>query len=137
MGNLGIAIFWGGNMNTKIANYADEYIVLCSQLCQKAEDYTKEKVAEHNRAMKKLSKLKNDMYKDLRLTESVYSTLLSNEDAYVQQTAATDCLLLNIHVGTSVKILKKVYRCGDRMSAMGAKRTLLIWEGKLSPDEPF
>ena len=124
-------------MKLKTNNYVDEYIMLCSQLCKKAEDYTKEKVAKHNIAMRKLTKLKEGMYIDDQLTENVYSILLNCEDGYVQQTAATDCLLLNIHVDTSVEILKKISRGGNRMSAMGAKRTLLIWEGKLSPSDPF
>ena len=137
MGNLGVALFWGEDMKLKTNDYVDEYIILCSQLCKKAEDYTKEKVAKHNMAMKKIEKLKKHMYLDAQLTESVYSILLNCKDPYVQQTAATDCLLLKIHVDASVKILKSISRCGDRMSAMEAKRTLLIWKGKINPSDPF
>ena len=46
-GGLGIAISWGANMKLKRSDYVDEYITLCSQLCKKAEDYTKEKVSMH------------------------------------------------------------------------------------------
>ena len=137
MGSLGTSIFWGGCMKLIINDCVEEYIMLCSQLCKKAEDYTKEKVARHNVAMKKLNKLKKNMYMVPELAENVYRVLLNCEESYVQQTAATDCLMINIHVDASVKILKRISSCGDRMSAMGAKRTLLIWEGKLSPSDPF
>ena len=137
MGNLGIAVFWGRSMKSNTNNYVDKYIMLCSQLCKTVEDYANVKVAKHNRAVKKLIKLKEQMYADDELTEKVYKILLSYEDTHVQQSAATDCLRLNIYTNTSVKILKSIIQNGDRMSAMGAERTLLIWEGKLSPDKPF
>ena len=124
-------------MKSNTNNYVDKYIMLCSQLCKTVEDYTNKKVAKHNRAVKKLIKLKEQMYADDELTEKVYKILLSYEDTHVQQSAATDCLRLNIYTYTSVKILKSIIQNGDRMSAMGAERTLLIWEGKLSPDKPF
>ena len=124
-------------MKLKRNNYVDEYIVLCSQLCKKAEDYTKEKVSMHNSAMRRLNKLKKSMYVDNELTKDVYRVLLDCKDTYVQQTAATDCLRLNIYIDLSVSILKKICRYGDRTSAMGARRTLLIWEGKLNPSDPF
>lgn len=137
MGNLGATVFWGECMKLKTNNYVKEYIMLCSQMCKMPEDYTKENVKRHNIAMRKLNKLKESIHIDNELTENVYRILLECEDAYVQQTAATDCLQLNIYVDDSVEILKKISRCGDKMSAMGAKRTLLIWEGKLNPRDPF
>ena len=77
------------------------------------------------------------MNTDSQLTESVYSLLLNCEDIYVQQSAATDCLLLKIHIDASVKILKKVSRSRNRMLSMEAKRALLIWKGKIGPYDPF
>lgn len=124
-------------MELTINNCVDEYVLLCSQLCKNEEDYTKEKVSKHNAAMRKLNKLKKNMNTDSQLTESVYSLLLNCEDIYVQQSAATDCLLLKIHIDTSVKILKKVSRSRNRMLSMEAKRALLIWKGKIGPYDPF
>lgn len=139
MGNLGVTIFWGENMNAKADSYAKEYIMLCSQLCKKAEDYTKIKVRKHNKAIDKLNQIREEMSKDQELTEEVYRILLGCEDSYVQKSAASDCLRLNIHVHTKIalKIIKKTIRHGDRMAAMGATRTLKIWKGKLDPNDPF
>jgi len=126
-----------GFVNSKVDHYVDEYIMLCAQMCKKAEDYTKEKVAVHNKAVQKMHTLQENMRVDPQFAERVYSVLLNSDDAYVQQSAATACLFSNIHIRTAVKILKRIRRRGDRMSAMAAKRNLLIWKGKLSPDEPF
>ena len=135
---MGYAIFWGRNMNTNnVRSFVDEYILLCTQLCKKADDYTKENVAKHNKAMKKLNVLRKEMYNDIQFAERVYKALLYHPEVYVQQSAATDCLRLNIHTNDSVKILKNICKQGDRMSSMSAKRTLLIWEGKLNPNDPF
>ena len=137
MGDLGVMVFWGESMKYDLNYCVDEYIALCSRLCRKPEDYTKEKVAMHNKCMKKLNALKKDMYTDVQLTECVYSVLLNHKDIYVQQSAATDCLTLNIHISKAIGILKWIIQHGDRMSAMGAKRTLLIWEGKIRASDPF
>ena len=77
MGYLGTAIFWSRRMKFNTSNYVDEYILLCSRLCKKAEDYTKEKVARHNTAMRRINKLKKSMYMDFELTEEVYKVLLN------------------------------------------------------------
>ena len=111
--------------------------MLCSQFCKEAEDYTKENVANHNKAIKKMNTLKKNIHDNAQLKEAVYGILLSNEDTYVRQSAATDCLLMGIHIDAAVQILKNICKYGDRMSAMGAKRALLIWEGKLDPNDPY
>lgn len=124
-------------MKLTIDNCVDKYVILCSQLCKTEEDYTKEKVSKHNIAMRKINKLKKSMYANPQLAEGVYGILLKCEDIYIQQTAATDCLLLKIHIDESIKILKRISKCSNRMLSMGAKRTLLIWEGKLNPYDPY
>ena len=124
-------------MNKELSKFVDEYIALCGQLCQKAEDYTRENVATHNRAVKKLNSLKERAHADLNFAEKMYHALLTHNDMYVRQDAATECLFLDIHVATSLEILKKISRGKERMAAMGAKRTLLIWKGKLNPNDPF
>ena len=124
-------------MNKDLNKFVDEYIALCGQLCQKAEDYTRENVVTHNRAVKKLNSLKERAHVDRDFAEKMYHALLTHNDMYVRQDAATECLFLNIHIATSLEILKKISRGKERMAAMGAKRTLLIWEGKLDPRDPF
>lgn len=124
-------------MNKDLNKFVDEYIALCGQLCQKAEDYTKENIVTHNRAIKKLNTLKERAHADRDFAEKMYLALLTYNDMYVRQDAATECLFLGIHIATSRKILKEISRGKERMAAMGAKRTLLIWEGKLNPMDPF
>lgn len=124
-------------MNKDLNVFVNEYIALCGQLCKKAEDYTRENVVKHNRAIKKLNSLKKRAHADCDFTEKMYHTLLTYNDMYVQQDAATECLFLGIHIATSLEILKKISRGRERMAAMGAKRALLIWEGKLNPSDPF
>lgn len=124
-------------MNNDLNEFVDEYIALCGQLCKKAEDYTRENVVTHNRAIKKLNALKDRAHADRYFAETMYHALLSQNDMYVRQDAATECLLLNIHISTSLEILKEISQGRDKTAALVAKRTLLIWEGKLNPNDPF
>jgi hypothetical protein len=87
--------------------------------------------------MGELSQLRQALHADPDLAKAVYAILLTHEDGYVQQSAASDCLSLNIHTKEAVHILKRIKRYGDSMSSMAAKRTLLIWEGKLDPAAPY
>ena len=123
-------------MPNEVKKLVDEYVSLCSKLCQKAEDYTPKNVAQHNKAMGELSQLRQALHASPALAKEVYAGLLTHEDSYVQQSAASDCLSLNIHTKEAVHILKRIKRYGDSMSSMVAKRTLLIWEGKLDPAAP-
>lgn len=134
---MGIRTFRDTNMNNELSKIIEKYIFLCSQMCKCADDYTKEKVAKHNKAMKALIQLKKKLHADANLTEQVYAVLLKSKDIYVRQSAATECLSLNIYTEESAKILKEICLQGNRMAAMGARRTLLIWEGKLDPNDPF
>lgn len=124
-------------MNNDLNVFVNEYITLCGQLCKNIEDYTKENVVKHNMAIKKLNSLKERAHADSDFAKKLYHTLLTNNDMYVQQDAATECLFLDIHIATSLKILKKISQGKEKMAAMRAKRTLLIWEGKLNPSDPF
>ena len=124
-------------MNKDLNVFVDEYIALCGQLCKKAEDYTRENVVMHNRAIKKLYSLKKRAHADRDFAEIMYHALLTHNDMYVQQDAATECLFLDIHIATSLKILREISRGREKKAAMGAKRTLLIWERKLNPSDPF
>lgn len=124
-------------MKKDMKYYVDKYIKMCSLLCKEESDYTEENVKRHNKAMKELIMLKKKLHEQKQLEEEVYEVLLNSEDCYIRQSAATDCLELNCHVDKSVKILKQICRCGGRMEAMTAKRTLRIWNGEIDPREPF
>ena len=137
MGDMGIAVFWSKDMSVEKQTCISRYIQLCSSMCKVAQDYTKEKVKKHNTAMKNLSKLKEDICVDRELMLAVYDALLNNSDDYVRQAAATDCLEYKIFEIRSVNILKQICKNKNQMMAMGAKRTLLIWKGKISPKDPF
>lgn len=123
-------------MNTETA-MVEKYISLCSLQCRNESDYTKKKVKIHNKAVTELRRLVEDICADAQIARNVYERLLHSEDAFVQQSAATDCLTLNIHTGQAVKILKHISKYGNRMDSMTAKRTLLVWSGKLDPNAPF
>ena len=122
---------------TTADRFVDEYIHLCSELCKDADEYTKERVRRHNQAMRQLIALKTEISKEADAAPDVYSVLLNHPDPFIQQCAATDCLELNIHVKQSVRLLKRIARSRNKMRAMPAKRTLLIWKGKKDPSAPF
>jgi len=132
---MGIKVLWGEHMTKE--EYIAKYIDSFSKLCKKPEDYTRCKVKSHNRAMRELIALEDELSQDVELTEEVFSALLENEDSYIQQNIAGRCLSLNLHIKKSVEILERTSENGDRMSAMGAERTLKIWRGELKPDAPF
>ena len=115
----------------------DEYVELCSHISKTADDYTKETVAENNKAMRRMNELTQKLNSDKNVANEVYGVLLDHADTHVRQCAATDCLFQIIHVERALKILKDIRRHGDKMSAMAAKRTILIWKGQLNPDDPF
>jgi len=116
--------------------YIEEIIHLSSQLCQKPDDYTKEKVKVHNKAARKLTALENTLDNDLEMAGEVYAELLDNEDTYIKQRSAAACLHLNLHIKKSVKILEYLRKHGERWETMGAERQLKIWRGEIGPNDP-
>jgi len=114
----------------------DQYIRLCSQLCQKPSDYTKENVRKHNKAMRELLRLTDKIKRSPEIMGAVFSVLLNQSDAYVRQNAATTCLNMGIHTAKAVGILEQISKSKDRMAAMGAQRTLRIWKGELDANSP-
>ncbi len=123
-------------MNTE-EKLIEKYINLCDMMCKEELDYTKEKVKIHNNAMRKMQNLTKGLRSDILLANKVYAVLLQNKDSFIQQSVATECLSLKIHIEASLSILKNISRKGSRMAAMAAKRTLLIWDGKIDPNDPF
>ncbi|MBP3685778.1 MAG: hypothetical protein J6J21_01975 [Clostridia bacterium] len=124
-------------MSEKVEHYIERYRILSSRLCRTEDDYTEAKVAKHNRAMKELNRLIEEINSDRDIALKVYETLLESTDLQVQQMAATDCLIKNMHIDRSVEILKFISKHGDRMSAMGAQRRLKIWKGEIGENDPF
>ena len=116
---------------------AARYMEISSQLCKKPSDYTKEHIRRHNRAMKERMGLAETIAGNLTLAQQVYRILLSQNDLYIRQSAATDCLNLGIHTVQSVEILTEISGSQNRMAAMGAQRALAVWRGEISASEPF
>ena len=124
-------------MKTDKEQYIEEYIRLSGFLAKKPSDYTKKTTKKHNKAMKQLLLLEKDLSKNLQLATEVYSILLNNEDLYIKQSAATECLDLRICVDQSIEVLEYIRQNGERMASMGADRILRIWRGELDPSKPF
>ena len=125
-------------MEYNVESYIEKYVLLCSKMCKKPDDYLdKKNVKKHNEAMKSLNKLTEELYKNTQLSCEVYYVLLNCEDDYVKMCAAADCLKLEIYVKDALKILKRISRSKDKMASMSAERILLVYKGKLAPDEPF
>ena len=127
---------WGVNMSIE-EKLIDQYIGLCDLMCKEESDYTSEKVKLHNKAMKQMQILTQKLSADIDLANKVYAVLLQHEDRFIQQSAATECLSIKIHTKRALCILKEISRKENRMAAMAAKRTLLIWKGKINPHDPF
>ena len=51
----------GESVALNVDGCVDLYITLCSHLCKETDDYTKERVKEHNVAMKKLNELRDSI----------------------------------------------------------------------------
>lgn len=115
----------------------ERYVHLCKLMCREASDYTEERVKIHNRAMKEMQDLTETIRSDMSMANKVYAALLEHGDSLVQQSAATECLSLKIHMKPALTVLKRISRKGNRMAAMAAKRTLLIWKGRLNPNDPY
>ena len=116
--------------------YIEKIIQLSSQLCQKPDDYTKNKVKEHNKAARKLTVLENALANDIEMAKEVFGELLESENMFIKQNAATHCLELSLHIKKSVKILEHICKKGEVWNAMGAERQLKIWRGEIEPDDP-
>ena len=116
--------------------YVAKYINLCSKLCTKPDDYTKSKITKHNKAMRELIALDDELHKDIPLAEKVYAKLLENKNTHVQLISAARCLNTNLNIDSAVKILEFIRKKGDRMDSMDAERALRVWRGEIKTDEP-
>ncbi len=83
-------------------DYYSEYIKLCSRL----NDFTcstAAKVAKHNRAMDKLSRLYHEVEKE---DKSFYLDLMNLDDERVKLTAAAHCLGHGIYIDKAISIVE-------------------------------
>jgi len=116
--------------------YIEKIIHFNSQLCQKPDDYTKEKVKGHNKAARKLFALENALANDIEMAGEVYRELMENEDKFTKSNAAVRCLQLKIHTDKALEIIEYRRKHGERWEAMGAERQLKIWRGEIGPNDP-
>ena len=119
--------------------YVEKYIQYRSKMCQSPDDYGIINTRVHNKAVDNLNSLIAEMLKDIDVTKKVYSILLENENSFIQQNSAGECLELTppIHVEKSIEILEHTIQYGEIWEIMGAERTLKIWRGEINPDDPW
>jgi len=120
-----------------IKEYIDRYLDLHSKTCRKPGDYEKISLRKHNKAMRELISLYDEINSDRGLAEEVYSELLQNADMDVQLSAAASCLKLNIHIEDATEILERISKTGHSMAATNAVRVLGVWRGEIDPDKPW
>ncbi len=108
-----------------INEYMKKYIELCSEL----DDYSKEGVKKHNKAMKKLAKLFHKLEDDKKLAAEVYDNLMIHGDERVRATAAAHSLGLNVNLTKAQKVLKEIMRNSpEPLSRFNAEMTLKVWK---------
>lgn len=134
MGHKGDGIFWSAYMIKE--EYVEKIINLNYQLCQKPDDYTKEKVKAHNSAARKLTKIENALVNDIEMAREVYRELLKSEDNFTKSNAATWCLKLKIHTDKAIEIFNNLIKNGEKWEVMGAERQLKMWRGEIGPTDP-
>ena len=134
MGHKSDEIFGGENMTKD--EYIERILHLNSQLCQKPDDYSKEKVKGHNKAARKLTALENILVNDIEMAGEVYGELMESEDKFIKSNAAVRCLQLKIHIDKAIEIFEYLSKHGESWEVMGAERQLKIWRGEISPNDP-
>lgn len=114
-------------------NYINKFIKLCARLCKKKEDYTKTNVFKHNKSMKKLAELYNELSDDKYNAEIIYNTLMNNDDENIRAIAAYHSLSLNINIDKSQEVLKNIIKnTNNPIEKFNAEMTLKAWkEGNL------
>ena len=108
-------------------NYEAQFIALCLD----CDEYTKEGVRRHNRAVKKLSALYRNLEEDKSFAEELYGRLLLHSDERVRSTAAAHCLGMNIHLSEAKATLRDIAANSPAPFArFNAETTLQIWESQ-------
>lgn len=107
----------------------DEYIKKYIELCFELDDYSKEGVKKHNKAMKKLAKLFRQLEDDKELATVVYDSLMNHGDQRVRATAAAHSLGLNVNLTKAQKVLKEIMQNSpEPLSRFNAEMTLQVWK---------
>ena len=134
MGPENIKVSWGGCMNYD--DFFNKYVSLLGKIYKRESDYLEIKTRVHNRAMRQLIALEEELSRNIPMAEKLYFELMKNEDEYIQWHASASCLSLGILVEESLKILDDIIANGDRWMLWHAERTLKIWRGEIRPDQP-
>lgn len=119
----------------KYSEILNKYVSLLGKIRKSQDDYLKIKTSVHNKAMRQLITLDEELRTDIPMAERIYFTLMENEDEYIQWLAAARCLRLGILVEEALKILDDIIERGDRWMVWHAERTLKIWRGGITPDQ--
>ena len=118
--------------------YIDKFIALHSNTRWRVEDYGKNSkisTRQHNKAMRNLNMLYDEIHKDLDLAAKVYSELLLNENIDIQQCAAAGCLQLNIYITEAEATLERIIKTGHVMASRGSETILQNWRDKINQDK--
>lgn len=116
--------------------YVNRIIKLESGLSRTMITKTSAEHRRHNRCAKELYRIYDELYDEYELASQVYSTLMKNEDPYIRQAGATECLILGILVEEAVPILEWCVENQDTLYSWGARRRLMIFRGKMPEDSP-
>lgn len=108
-----------------IENYKKRYLELCSLL----DDYSKTGVKKHNKAMKELAKLFNEVNNNQGIAERLYSELMDFEDERVKSISAAHSLGMNINLIKAQDTLKYIsQKSNEPLSRFNAEMTLKTWK---------
>ncbi len=115
-----------------MCNYKEKYLMYCEGLCLKAS--TNIEVQRHNKAMKNLGNLFNELKSDENINKEFLKELLQEGDERTKGLVAAHCLGLECYIAEAKKVLKEQAKNKiNKELAFDAEMTLKIWkkEGKL------
>ena len=107
----------------------NQYIKQFITLCRKTGNYdNKIGVARHNRAVKQLEKLHEEVKENEEMAKEIYNELMNSEEESVKATAASYCLAMNIKTKKAEEVLKEIIQRGKNpIERLEAKMTIKIW----------
>lgn len=107
----------------------NQYIKQFITLCRKTGNYdNKIGVVRHNRAVKQLEKLHEEVKENKEMAEKIYNKLMNQEEESVRVTAASYCLAMNIKTEKAEEVLKEIIQKGKSpVERLEAKMTIKIW----------
>jgi hypothetical protein len=109
-------------------NTNDDYKKKYVELCMELDDYSKEGVKKHNKAMKILATLFHQLENDKKVAEVLFEQLMAFDDERVKAVAAAHSLGLNINLNKAQKTLKDIIKSSSEpLSRLNAEMTLQVW----------